>query len=337
MKLSTQNFSAFTRVLSPMPCGMWRCHKVRAHSLKVFSHGAGCPLKQGFTMVEIALSLAVIGFALVTIIGVLPLGMSVQKENREETIINQDAAYWMDAIRGGARGMDDLTNYVRGITITNIVTVINASGLAETTTTNLYIFTNFGPGFVPSSTSTLNGAPTTPQVPIDIGSNIIGLLTLPKYQHFHNFPKQGYLTSVTNRVVSYVQAISGSAAEKYPQTNEAIRELAFSYQMMTEIIPYFAFDHFATNHAVLPPGHPEYAIRSNYFHFVRNFQKNFHDIRLLFRWPYFPNGSLGRGRGGFRTQTSGMLTNLPTGIVPPSDCPPLEFHFFVPGTYVFAP
>ncbi len=71
---------------------------------------------RAFTMIEIALSLAIIGFALVAIISVLPLGMNVQKENREETIINQDASVFLNAIRNGARGMDDLTNYVMAIT-----------------------------------------------------------------------------------------------------------------------------------------------------------------------------------------------------------------------------
>ena len=73
-------------------------------------------LCRAFTMIEIAISLAVIGFALVAILGVLPLGMNVQKENREETIINQDATVFLNAIRNGARGMDDLTNYVMAIT-----------------------------------------------------------------------------------------------------------------------------------------------------------------------------------------------------------------------------
>ena len=72
--------------------------------------------QRAFTMIEIALSLAIIGFALVAIIGVLPLGMNVQKENREETIINQDASVFLNAIRNGARGLDDLTNYVMAIT-----------------------------------------------------------------------------------------------------------------------------------------------------------------------------------------------------------------------------
>src|SRR5205823_13848329 len=48
--------------------------------------------ERAFTMIEIAISLAVIGFALVAIIGILPTGMNVQKENREETIIGQDAS-----------------------------------------------------------------------------------------------------------------------------------------------------------------------------------------------------------------------------------------------------
>ena len=67
-------------------------------------------------MVEIAICLAVIGIALVAIIGVLPIGMHTQRDNREETIINQDATVFIEAIRGGARGMDDLTNYVYAIT-----------------------------------------------------------------------------------------------------------------------------------------------------------------------------------------------------------------------------
>src|SRR5437660_3308427 len=71
-----------------------------------------------FTMVEIAISLAVIGFALVAIIGILPTGMNVQKENREDTTIAQDAMVFMDAIRNGVQGDDDLVNYVQSINIT---------------------------------------------------------------------------------------------------------------------------------------------------------------------------------------------------------------------------
>lgn len=75
--------------------------------------------KRAFTMVEIALSLAVVAFALVAIMGVLPTGMTVQKDNREDTIINQEGRFWIEAIKGGAVGVTELTNYVEEITITN--------------------------------------------------------------------------------------------------------------------------------------------------------------------------------------------------------------------------
>jgi type II secretory pathway pseudopilin PulG len=74
--------------------------------------------ERGFSMIEIAIALGVIGFALVAIIGVLPIGLNVQRDNRAETIINQDATYWMEALRGGAQqGADDLSNYVDKISI----------------------------------------------------------------------------------------------------------------------------------------------------------------------------------------------------------------------------
>ena len=68
-------------------------------------------------MVEIAICLAIIGFALVAIIGILPAGLQVQKENREDTLISQDGEYFMEAIRSGAMGLDDLTNHVETITV----------------------------------------------------------------------------------------------------------------------------------------------------------------------------------------------------------------------------
>lgn len=73
--------------------------------------------RAGFTMIEIALSIAVVAFALVAIIGVLPTGLTVQRENREDTIINQEGRYWLEAIRSGARGLHHITNYVEFIRI----------------------------------------------------------------------------------------------------------------------------------------------------------------------------------------------------------------------------
>jgi prepilin-type N-terminal cleavage/methylation domain-containing protein len=78
------------------------------HQSSIINH----KFRRAFTLVEIAISLAVIGIALVAIVGVLPAGLDVQRQNRERTVINQDATIFMEAIRNGARGADDLTNYV---------------------------------------------------------------------------------------------------------------------------------------------------------------------------------------------------------------------------------
>jgi len=73
--------------------------------------------ERAFTMVEIAICLAIIGFALVAIIGILPAGLQVQKENREDTLIVQDGEYFMEAIRSGAMGLDNLVGTVETISV----------------------------------------------------------------------------------------------------------------------------------------------------------------------------------------------------------------------------
>jgi prepilin-type N-terminal cleavage/methylation domain-containing protein len=90
--------------------------------------------RAGFTMVEIAICLAIVAFAMVAIMGVLPAGLSVQQTNREETLANLDGTYFLEAIRNGAKGINDLTNYVDWISVSN------SSGRAPT------IFTNFVSG-----------------------------------------------------------------------------------------------------------------------------------------------------------------------------------------------
>jgi type II secretory pathway pseudopilin PulG len=72
-----------------------------------------------FTMVEVAISIAIVAFAMVALLGVLPTGHQVQRENREDTIINQDATYLLEAIRSGSRGLSDLSNYVDFVSITS--------------------------------------------------------------------------------------------------------------------------------------------------------------------------------------------------------------------------
>src|SRR5438132_7162660 len=110
-----------TQAASDRPPGSNSLSRITPHSSR-----------SAFTMIEIAISLAVIGFALVAIIGILPTGMQVQKDNRQETIINQDATVILNAIKNGERGLDDLTNYV--FAITNYSTPYTAIGPGPTTT-----------------------------------------------------------------------------------------------------------------------------------------------------------------------------------------------------------
>ena len=138
-------------------------------------HVARHAAEAGFTMVEIAISLAIVAFALVAILGVLPTGMSVQKDNREDTQMKVDGLYFLDAIRNGARGLQDLTNYVEEV---RVVQSLKGKMVSDLSYTNLD------------------------------AEQIIGILGTPKYPGGIGMPE------LVNRVTARVRGISGSAAEK---------------------------------------------------------------------------------------------------------------------------
>jgi len=241
-----------------------------------------------FTMVEIAISLAVIGIALVSIIGVLPIGMHTQRDNREETIINQDATVMMEAIRGGARGLDDLTNYVYAITNywTNITS--HATGI------NGYTFTNFS---VPATYYCSGSCLTN-------GANIVGLLSTPEYVDSSSYlpiPSLIY-GGISNHVVAYVHSISGPAVEKPPQNNDIIVGSSFGYRILCVNAP-VAVDTNLFNLSLNPNGPPEY---------YKQLAANLHELRLTFLWPQQPSGNLGPGRQTFRTTIAGQITQINT-------------------------
>ncbi len=181
--------------------------------------------EQAFTMVEIALSIAIVAFALVAIIGVLPTGLQVQRDNREETIINQDGTYLMEAIRGGSLGLDELTNFVERITITSR----SKNGIIR------YVDKAF---------------------PLTSGHFIIGMLSTPTYQIINRGngrPPEW----ATNEVTALMRSISGSAAQRFQQPE--FRENTFTYLVTSTIAPYMPM---ATN---LPPGEPGLADSNRLF------------------------------------------------------------------------
>jgi hypothetical protein len=303
-------------------------------------------------MVEIALCLAIIGFALVAIIGVLPAGMNVQRNNREETIINQDAAVWMNAIRSGAQGCDDLTNCVIGIT--NYWTVYSVTA----TETNVLIadFDGYDKSGCRVTSPLAAAVPTT--FALANGARIIGLLSTPKIIPLAAPPPNRFQS---NYIVASVRAMSGSAVEKYPQDNPTVLDSAFGYRMIVELVPYVPFDANsirATLNGVnnpfdpalsdigvltntQPPFPPDTTVwtvaqRRSFWDQVRLNRRvmavaytDSHDLRLTFRWPLLPTGGAGNGRQTFRLLAGGRLART-TDPIEPSQ----PLYFFQPSTYV---
>jgi type II secretory pathway pseudopilin PulG len=282
------------------------------------------PSRRAFTIIEIALCLGIIGFALVAIIAVLPRGLDVQKRNREETIIGQDAEVWMNALRNGAQGYDDLTNYV--LCVTNFWTRYNANYVPVETNYFFYTPSNSG-AFSP---------PNPPFFPLTNGAHIVGLLSMPKLTTDDNalmpLPSYALPPYRSNYVVAYVRAFSGAAVDKAPQTNSIILGDAFTYRMIVENFLYqpmdtnaFCLDCPATNGLTVD----QMAGRTNLLRTVWMLQTNSHDFRLRFRWPVLPNGEIGSyGQGTFRSMAAGqlILTNDP-------EIPAQPLYFVQPSTY----
>ncbi len=262
-------------------------------------------------MVEIALALGVIAFAMVAIMGVLPIGLRVQKDNKEETTVLLDGTYFLEAIRSGAKGMDDLTNYVESIIISNYarfggtrITRFHRSVNSPLYTANDSIFTN--------------------------GFQIVGLLSTPRQVPAQPFP-------ASNSVTAYVRAIAGNAAIRALSSTN--RDFGFYYLMTSEVSPVWS----------LPPGISGYTnftlnsgnainlANSNRWRHALQVSSNLHDIRLTFQWPVFVRDqprprrpTISGNRKVYRTQVSGRLvrTNLARS--------PQSYYFFEPSTFVQA-
>jgi type II secretory pathway pseudopilin PulG len=236
-----------------------------------------------FTMIEIALCLAIIGFALVSILLVLPSGMNTQRETREETIISQDASMLLEAIRNGSRGLDDLTNNVYAIT--NYITFYDAQGLFLRSTYAGYTYT----------TAVYDGA-IHDEWAITNGLRIIGLLSTPEFlagnQPLYSTFGNAY---TSNHIIAYIHSFSGLAAEKPPQNNQIMQEDAFSYRLLCVNAP-MAMD---TNNLFKPS--------PNFSAFDNQLAGSLRELRLLFMWPQLPNGNVGPFRQSFRVSIAGQL------------------------------
>ena len=228
--------------------------------------------QEGFTMVEIALCLAVVGFALVAIIGVLPIGMRVQADNREDTFVNADGIFLLESIRSGSRGLDYLTNHFDSITVSN-----------STGASTVYTF-----------------SPTRSLDKFSNGSQILGLLSTPHYFQVAN-------RRITNTVSAIVRSINGSALT---QSRDG-RDFAFTYRLIAEMTPLNVFPPALTNFSSLGLDQQDVVGRSNNWRLASNLGPNFHELRLSIQWPVYQQGNrmqIGSNRKTLRTLVNGRLT-----------------------------
>jgi Tfp pilus assembly protein PilE len=283
----------------------------------------------GFTMIEIAISLAIIAFALVAIIGILPYGMDVERQNREETVINQETSILLNAICNGDQGLDDLTNYV--VAITNTQTWF-PSGSTHAGPTTVYAYT--------ATNSTAGSALMSPEFPLTSGFRIVGLLSTPKYWPIYSSKTPPVFEGFySNHVVATVRAMSGSVSDKPPQSNVSVQDMAFAYRVICEVMPYGSGNPTTgyssawywewTNYAAFP----DWQWRSNYFRYAENLQADLNEVRLVFRWPAYPNGRTGGSAQVVRAVTAGPLQPFPN---PPTTAPAYTLFFVQPKTFVGA-
>lgn len=154
---------------------------------------------RAFTMLEVAISLAIVGFALVAIIGVLPNGIQVQKNNRDDTLINQEGLMMLEAIRNGAMNFYTLTNMVDDVSV----------------------YCTNGKGAAMAYTNIVLNSP----------AQIMGLLSIPAGALFQT-NKSGPSMYAT-QVVAKVRAKTGTVSQQ--GTSKDTREFAFSYLLQPEI------------------------------------------------------------------------------------------------------
>lgn len=270
-------------------------------------------------MIEIALCIAIVAFAMVAILGVLPTGMTVQKDNRDDAVINQEGQYWLEALRSGNQGMTDLTNYVESVTVSNII-----SGKTKE-------FLNLGNGLQLTNAET-----------------ILGLLSRPKVEFDDPNPANPKRKIIsTNRITARVKAITGLASEKGALTND----VSFRYQVQAELIPVDTvptnvLNDLTVNFASLlkketnaPIGSAQRQLLQsqrkaveNQLRFLENLGPNSMDVRLVLRWPLYEQGTnwiAGGNKKTFRTRTSGKL--IVTGTDPGTG---ERFYRLQPNTYL---
>lgn len=167
---------------------------------------------RAFTMVEIVLSLAVIAVAMVALIGVLPLGMNVEAENRETSIVNADASIWMEALRGGAQEIGYFTNFIQEVRLD--VTRRAYSDLSVISQTSEFF----------------------DRYDFHSASNFFTMINQPKYRYVDRTGNGDIDERIDRDVYIDFRAMNGNMADL-----TADDDFAFKYRVHPELIPKASF------------------------------------------------------------------------------------------------
>lgn len=279
-------------------------------------------------MIELALCIGIISFAMVAIMGVLPLGLSVQRQNREDTVIDQEGQQWINIIKNGQTGWGDLTNYLDYI----LVEHYKASGTDMGGPVSPTPGGGGGPATYGFRGPFFGEAVPHPNLLINTANEIVGLLSVPTFE-----ADSGVVYS--NRITGVFRSISGAQNTQVRRSSGATGTLgesqtqdAFRYQVQVELTPTATvpsldmtfqnptFTNLETRESVQSGGWLN-AYRLDPVNVLRVFTAKgmnrtdtdplaatLYDLRLTLRWPVFKVGDeyrVGPGIRTFRTQIAG--------------------------------
>ena len=253
----------------------------------------------GFTMTELALCIAVVSVALVAIIGVLPTGLTVQRHNREDTIVTEDGKVLMNAIRTASTNAANLLPQFDFI----LWERYRGDAFGERVATPEFR-RSFRTVYWDESAK-LTAMGYTPPIVLTNVTQIVSLMSMPRYVSEND-------VLYINVVRAQVRAISGALTEKSirPQPNPAAsgpdgltldqrNEFAFRYLVTSEVTDV-----------------PIASVGSSVSQALATAQQ-IHELALTFQWPVVVRADqtverlrVGNNRRVYRSQVFAQLMPL---------------------------
>ena len=228
-----------------------------------------------FTLTELALCIAVVGIALTAIIGVLPSGLNVQKQNREDTLVAQDAQFLIESIRSGAMAIPDLTNQVDFI-------------LWRRTGAQRQEFYFRGPNYQEALPGTV--------IPLTASWQVTALLGMPRFEAVPAGIVQNEVTAQFRTFSSPFSEKSYRGAGGRPDPSRLETAMRYLVTSETQTTP--------TRPPLILSGYTNVVASNIVTSQVLRIEQGLSDLRLTFQWPVYRVGGdfrAGNSRRSYRT------------------------------------